>query len=68
MYYRSSSHFTIICVGENSEGTRAAETAAEEANGIGTTKTPGREKEVRYSTKSPVFNRFVQGGANGKGT
>ena len=36
------------CAGENSEGTRATKITTEEANGIGTTATPRREKEVRY--------------------
>lgn len=41
--------FSIICVGENSERTRTAKVAAEEANGIRTTASSGREKEVRLS-------------------
>lgn len=39
--------FTIIYSGENSEGTRTTEITAEETNGIGTTATFRREKEVR---------------------
>ena len=39
--------FTVICAGENSEGTRTTEITAEETNGIGTTATSRREKKVR---------------------
>lgn len=44
--------FSVICAGENSEGTRTTEITTEETNGIRATTTAGREKEVNKMTKN----------------